>query len=106
MTPDEVRSIVRAAIGGDSPSSNSLGEYLGARLVTPRLVRCRNTFPQLDAGRPIDLWIVFEEAPGKKDAYLIVFDEQTRKFGLAVWDGDVPVFVGYHGSFTDTLNGM
>ncbi len=81
MTSDKVRAIVRAAeIGDDSSSSDSFGEYLRARLITPRLVSCHNTFPQLDDGRPLDLWIVFEEAPGKKDAYLIVFDE--RKLSL------------------------
>ncbi len=106
MTPVEVREVVTAELGADWPRSNPLGEYLRERLVTPRLVSCRNTFPQLDDARPLDLWIVFEEAPGKKDAYLIVFDERKRQFGLAVWDGDVPVFLGYDGSFLDTLDAM
>ncbi len=106
MTSDEVRAIVTAEIGDDSPRSNPLGEYLRTRLVTPRLVSCRNTFPQLDAGRPLDLWIVFEETPGQKDGYLIAFDEQKRQFGLAAWNGDAPVFLGYHGSFIDTFEGM
>ena len=52
------------------------------------------------------MWIVLEETPGKKDGYLIAFDERKHKFGLADWNGDIPVFLGYHGSFMDTLEGM
>jgi hypothetical protein len=106
MTPDEVRAIVEAEIGNDWSRENPHGVDLRACLVTPRLVSCQNTFPQLEGGRPLDLWIVLEETPGKKDGYLIAFDERTRKFGLADWGGDVPVFLGYHGSFMDTLEGM
>jgi hypothetical protein len=35
-----------------------------------------------------------------------VFDEKHRKFGLADWDGDTPVFLGFHGDFLNTLQGM
>ena len=70
------------------------------------MVSCQNTFPKLQDGRPLDLWIVLEETPGKKEGYLIAFDERTRKFGLVDWGGDVPVFLGYYGSFMDTLEGM
>jgi hypothetical protein len=106
MTPDEVRVIVEAEIGNDWSRSNSHGVDLKACLVTPRMISCRNTFPQLEGGRPLDLWIVLEETPSKRDGYFIAFDERTRKFGLAIGSGDVPVFLGYHGSFLDTLEGM
>ncbi len=106
MTPDEVRAIVEAEIGNDWSRKNPHGVDLRACLVTPRVVSCQNTFPQLEGGRPLDLWIVLEETPGKKDGYLIAFDERKHKFGLADWNGDIPVFLGYHGSFMDTLEGM
>ena len=106
MTADEVKAIVTAEIGDDWSRNNPHGVDLRTCVVTPRLVSCRNTFPQLDGGRSLDLWIVLEETPDKKDGYLIVFDEQRHKFGLADWNGNVPVFLGYHGSFIDTLDGM
>jgi hypothetical protein len=51
----------------------------------PRPV-CRNTFPKLNGGKPLQFWIVLEESPGKKDGYLIVFDDRQRIFGLAIWE--------------------
>ena len=106
MTPDEVRSIVELEIGNDWSRTNPHGVDLRTCLVTPRKVKCRNSFPLLESGRALDLWIVLEETPGNKDGYLIVFDERTRKFGLAAWTEDVPIFLGYHGSFMNTLEGM
>jgi len=52
------------------------------------------------------LWIVLEETPGRREGYLIVFDEQRRTFGLASWDGESPVFIGFHSTFLNTLQGM
>lgn len=106
MTPEDVRAVVNAEIGDDGSLSNSHGVDLRKCLVRPRAVDCRNTFPKLHGGRPIRLWIVLEETPDERDGYLIVFDESRRTFGLADWDGDVPVFLGYHGSFLNTLQGM
>jgi hypothetical protein len=106
MTADEVRAVVNAEVGDDWSRSTSHGVDLKACVVAPWLVRCRNTFPELEGGRPLDLWIVLEEMPGKKDGYLIVFDERKSTFGLAAWNGAVPVFLGYHGSFMNTLEGM
>lgn len=60
----------------------------------------------LNGGKPLQLWIVLEETPGKKDGYLIVFDERKRMFGLADWGADGPDFLGFHGSFLKTLKGM
>ncbi len=106
MNAAEVRKIVEAEIGGDRSMSNAHGVDLRRCLVQPRKVACRNTFPRLEGGRPIELWIVLEETPGRRDGYLIVFDERKRVFGLADWDGDTPVFIGFYGSFINTLQGM
>jgi len=106
MTPAEVRAIVEAEVGGDWSQSNSHGVDLRKCLVKPRKVACRNTFPKLNKGKPLQLWIVLEETPGKTDGYLIVFDEAKHLFGLADWDGDTPVFLGFHGTFLTTLKGM
>ena len=106
MTPADVRALVEAQIRGDWDRTNPHGVELRRSVVEPRKVWCRNTFPRLKAGRPLDLWIVLEETPGTKAGYLIVFDERNGKFGLADWSDDTVVFLGYHGTFLDTLDGM
>jgi hypothetical protein len=106
MHASEVRQQLDAEIAGDWSRTNAHGVDLKKCLVEPRKVNCRNTFPLLRGGQPLPLWIVLEEKPDEKEGYLIVFDEETRKFGLADWDGDTPVFWGFHGSFLATLEGM
>jgi hypothetical protein len=106
MTAAEVRAIIRAEVGGDWSQSNAHGIDLRKCLVEPRKVACHNTFPKLNGGKLLQLWIVLEETPGKTDGYLIVFDEGQRVFGLADWAGDTLVFLGFHGSFLNTLQGM
>ena len=53
--------------------------------------------------RMLDLWLVLEEHPQTHDGYKIVFDESSRQYGLAS-SGDV--FVGYYGTFIETLDAM
>lgn len=106
MTSDEVRALIEAEIGGNWSQSNTHGVDLRACLVQPRRVSCRNTFPKLNGGKPLTLWIVLEETPGLQAGYLIVYDDRKGEFGLADWDGDTPVFWGYHGTFLSALQGM
>lgn len=105
-TAKQVRAIIDAEVGSDLSRSNSHGVDLRRCLVEPRKVKCRNTFPKLKKGKPLELWIVLEETPGASDGYLIVFDEETHQFGLADWAGSTPVFLGFHGTFLNTLEGM
>lgn len=98
--------MVAAETGDDLAPSNGHGLDLRTYLVPPRRVACRNTFPELNKGKPLRLWVVLVEAPGRKDGDFIVFDEQRGAFGLADWDGGMPVFLGYHGGFLNTLQGM
>jgi hypothetical protein len=106
VTSTELRAIVEAEIGDGWSQSNAQGVDLRSCLVEPRRESCRNTFPELDAGSPLDLWVVLEETPGSKDGYLIVYDDQKRTFGLAAWDAEMPVYLGYYGTFMDTLRAM
>lgn len=106
MTPADVRAIVELELRGDWLQSNSHGVDLRACLVEPRRVSCRNTFPMLNGGQPLELWIVLEETPGSSDGYLIVFDDVQEKFGLADRNGNMPVFLGYYRSFINTLEAM
>jgi hypothetical protein len=103
VTSAEVRSIVEHEIGDNWSQSNAHQVNFRKCLVQPKKVPCRNTFPQLNGGNPLDLWIVLEETPGKRDGYLIVYDERQCEFGLAVWDGDTPVFIGFYGDLLTTL---
>ncbi len=106
MTPAEVRTLVETELANHlSPSSGSALD-LRACLVQPRVVSFRNRSLGLESDQPIPLWIVLEETPGQRHGYRIVFDEQRHEFGLAVWDGEVPVFLGYYGIFVDKLQAM
>jgi hypothetical protein len=71
--------------------------------VTPTHITCANSF---DDNRPIELWLVLREAPASEKGYLVVFDEVRGTFGLAVPSSPKPVFLGWNGSFTETLAGM
>lgn len=106
MTSVEVRAIIEAEIGGDWSQSNAHGVDLRKCLVQPRKAVCRNTFPKLEGGKSLPLWIVLEEKPGTRDGYLIVFDERRGVFGLGDWNGDTPVFLGFHGTFLNALQSM
>lgn len=50
--------------------------------------------------------MVLEDKPGRQAGYLIVFDETRGWFGLAVWDADTPVFLGFHRSFLRAFDHM
>src|SRR5688572_17185680 len=51
MPADEVRTIVEAEIGDDWSRDNPHGVDLRECVITPRLVSCQNTFPQLERKR-------------------------------------------------------
>jgi len=104
MTSSEVKALIQAEIAGRREIPNSHGVELSECLVEPRQIQCRDASPD-----PVELtgmWLVLEETPGQKSGYLVVYDERKKDFGLAVWDGDTAVHIGYHGSFLDTLKGM
>ena len=108
MTQSEVANLVAVEIGGDYGRTNHHNLNLRDSLVTPRLVPCRNTFPDPEKPKPriLKLWVVLEEAPGQEDSYLIVFNDQMNKFGLASNGENGPVFLGYHGTFWAAFDGM
>jgi hypothetical protein len=99
MTAAEVRAIVDGELRGRTAIN---GVDLSRCLVVPRLVFCDEPLPDPNKKR-LRLWIVFATNPETHEGDLVVFDEQKRLFGLALWDGEDPVFVGYLGSFLDAL---
>jgi hypothetical protein len=55
----------------------------------------------------LDLWLVLEESPLDHRGYLVLFDEVSHEFGLGINGNDgIPVFLGFYGSFWQTLDGM
>ena len=109
MRTKEIRNIVEQEIGDRWSETNAHGVDLRHCLVKPRLVSVRNSFPHPDRPKPrtIDLWVVLEETPGKGDGYLILYNDQLGQFGLGIWGDDGKIlFVGYHGSFWSTFEGM
>jgi hypothetical protein len=109
MTVNEVQQLVEDEIRGRWSKSNDHGVDLRRCLVSPRLVECKNTFPLPDRPQPrtLQMWVVLEEIPASGKGYVILFDEAKRAFGLGAFakDGGI-VFIGYHGSFWNTLEGM
>jgi hypothetical protein len=112
MSPAEVSKIIAdevASAGEDwltRPGNNPHRLVLRKCLVGPQRVTCRNTFPAFRSGKPFEAWLVLEELPNSNDGYLIIFDEELGKFGLACGTSREPAFIGWHGSFLDTVKGM
>jgi hypothetical protein len=101
---DEIASVGEKWFG--RPENNPHGLDLGRCLVEPRRVVCRNTFPQFRDGKPFPAWVVLEEQSDCDDCYRIIFDEELRKFGLAGGIRLMPSFLGWHGTFLNTVRGM
>jgi hypothetical protein len=58
-------------------------------------------------GETLGLWLVLEEIPESNSGYKIVFDEASGTFGLAISGAqDNDVFIGFYGTFLETLEGM
>jgi len=57
-----------------------------------------------------DYWIVFDEMPNDdKEGYLIIYDESSDEYGLAVKTSMIEgkaIFIGLQGSFIDAFIGM
>lgn len=109
MEPREIAAQVEQEIAGQWSRSNAHGVDLRRCLVTPRLIRCRNTFPTPDAPSPreLELWLVLTEIPDSTDGYLIVCDQAAERFGLAITSTeDEVVFLGWYGGFWDAFESM
>jgi hypothetical protein len=104
MSADEVKKIVECEIGNDWLRTNAHGVNLCSCLLAPeRLKFC----DRLDDSKSYELWLVLEEHPQTRGGYKIVFDEQRKEFGLATRDQNGrEIFLGFYGTFIETLDGM
>jgi hypothetical protein len=103
MDSSEILKIIADELTANPNFANSHGVDLKGCAAAPTRLRCQDSFRD---GALIDLWLVLEECPGRSEGYLVVFDEERLEFGLAVHGKEHPVFIGYYGSFTETLSGM
>lgn len=104
MTPEDVRAQIEKEIDGDWERDNPHGVDLRRCLVGPTKRRYEDSFHE---GQHLDLWLVLEEDPGSRSGYKIVYDEERDMYGLAVkGDKNEDVFIGNHGTFLETLDGM
>jgi len=106
MTAQQVTELIEKEIAGDWNRPNPHGVNLKRCLVVPPV---RKSYDDAcHDGQAVDLWLVLEEIPEKKSGYKIVFDDSTGQFGLATDDVRTSraVFIGYYGTFLETLDGM
>jgi hypothetical protein len=105
MDASEVSRIVTDEIGSNWSISNAHSVDLKRCLVVPTKHDYRDSFNE---GGVISLWLVLEEVPEDNSGYKIVFDETTRRFGLATGDAQQRqhVFLGFYGTFLETLEAM
>ena len=109
MTATDVSGLIAkeiAAVGPDwfeDARNNPHGLDLSRCLVTPTRVTCTDGFHRENR---FDAWLVLEERPDSEDGYRIIFDEQTGNFGLTCGPRRDLVFIGFSGSFLNTVQGM
>ncbi|MEZ5990058.1 MAG: hypothetical protein R3F30_13200 [Planctomycetota bacterium] len=95
---------IQTAFTGDPSRAGSHGVDLSRCLLARP--ESRTFLDSFDGNRPVRMWLVLEEDPDNHAGYQIVFDGSRSAFGLAVPGTESAVFIGYYGSFVDTLEAM
>ncbi|HYX71806.1 MAG TPA: hypothetical protein VE732_03480 [Nitrososphaera sp.] len=104
MESSEISEIIEREINDNWSLSNAHGVELKRCLVPPTKLVYQDSFKE---GETIELWLVLEEIPEDKSGYKIIFDEESRMFGLATGGAHGhDVFIGFYGTFLETLEGM
>jgi hypothetical protein len=104
MKTSDVRNRVEQEIAENWGRSNAHGVDLRTCLVDPRRQQYRDSF---DQSRTLDLWLVLEEDTRTHGGYEIVFDDNNCQYGLATASRDGSrIFLGYYGTFLETLDAM
>jgi hypothetical protein len=105
MKAFEVSEIIEREVAGNWSLSNAHGVDLKRCLIVPPVKRVyEDSFKE---GETLELWLVLEEIPESNSGYKIVFDEASGMFGLAIsGTHNNDVFIGFYGTFLETLEGM
>jgi hypothetical protein len=99
MKPSEITKIIERELDGNwSPEQNPHGVDLKKCLLMPPLKQVfKDSFQD---NKDVKMWLVLEEDPEGKNGYKIIFEEETRKFGLATKNR---IFIGFYGDLLTTL---
>ena len=103
MDAQAVSRLIANDLRANPTFNNPHGVDVPVCLVVPELLEFEDSFRK---GEFLSLWLVLKESPTERDGYLIVYDEASDMFGLAVYGKDRPVFIGFYSSFTKTLSSM
>jgi hypothetical protein len=104
MNSKQVKEKIEKEIAGDWSITNAHGVDLKKCLVEPKKGIFENSF---NKNKRIELWLVFEENPIERNGYKIIYDENMNSFGLATTsESRPPLFIGYYGSFLNTIEAM
>ena len=104
MTANQIKALIKSEIGNNLSLINPHGVDLRRCLVEPTL----ETFEDSrEPGKTLQLYVVLKEFPDSDRGYQIVCDVDTSAFGLSIrGKGLHREFLGFYGSFLDTLQGM
>ena len=106
MTSREVRQLVETEIRDAGDFAKPHGLDFARCLVEPYQAILVNTFFNIrnaDTAKEHEVfWVVLEEVRGNIKHYRIVYSEEEHQFGLAINDK----FIGFYGSFKETVVGM
>lgn len=103
MKSEDIKKIIADELSGRKTAPNWHGISLEKCLVEPSKQKYEDSFNKNEV---VELWLVLEECPENNDGYKIVFDEEMNEFGLATPGKGLDVFIGYYGSFLETIEGM
>ncbi len=100
----QIKQIIQLEVKGDFTISNLHGVDLKKCLVEPYLEILEDSFNE---GQTIQMYVVLKEHPESDEGYQIVYDPTEKMFGLSIQGkGQYRVFLGYDGTFLESLQGM
>lgn len=109
MTSNEVQELIKIELKSkDNRSDAALGHGLDLNqwLLAPTRIKVMHSFKN----ELVEVWMVLEEDPIKKEGYKIIYSEEEELFGLAVCaserDDAIPTLIGFYGGVLDTLYAM
>ncbi len=100
MTPKEITQIIEKEIDGDWSITNSHNCDLKTCLIRPKKRNLRFG-DQLK-----EVWIVLEENPQTLEESKIYFDDETQKFGLAMYSEAFSYVCNSHDTFLAAFKSM
>ncbi|WP_421921179.1 hypothetical protein [Marinifilum sp.] len=103
MNIEDVKNIIKEELKDNPDLSNAHGVELDRCLIEPVKQTYLDSF---NDNREIRLWTVLEETEDG-NGYKIIYDQEDNMFGLGIKSNkDELVFIGYYGTFVETLKGM